>query len=765
MTTKESERAGLSGAVAVNLSSTINEKLAGAGRVAHLVHSTTGHLSSKLKRPAGRHGRQTKLIGPTERHANNQRPVTRTAGPAMKHQDASQQQQQQQQQFKQTLECTRRQARTRLLASKSWGPMPACSPARHGERRPQDRQLSLKLGDLVRRSLLPRSASGPQKAKILKFTTHCRDSPPSPLAPTQASDYNKLVRDLPCQLIASQQAAFPATPRERPQTVDLDVDGGYAWIVLAVIFIINASTFGTARAYGLIFDKLAREDDKSRTEAAMPFTIMGAVENMAGPLSSYLLAQSNNSWRLTVFSGSCLITLAHLFAALTADSITGQLLSMGLMCGIGLSLVSISSIQLNNAYFVRYRSTALGLGMTGAAFGTLYISPLCQYFLDNYGTSACYLMLSAILLPNVTLSLLLKPKVAAESPAHRRPAQSRSEKATIMGSGAGLGIASDGRQQQAKGAPLATASVSQHVDELAARKRRRNSLDDLGVWLSIKRVICNPLFHLIWPTQLLFCWLNFVFGMIIVDFGRDRGLNTQDVAHLVPCWSFGQLVGRLFLSSLVDLKCLSYKSFTVICFFSISLSTCLLNSIRLPGASDHWQQASPPTTTAGRPDNHLHAIILALVFVLSMFIALLYILLNGLVVRYVEPALQPLSFGISSFTGSFFLLPRANVIGYYRDTIGNYDDMLTMFSFVSLLAALIWLLVPPSCGYLRRILLSKQQQLESRSRARDNLRVYSAWKLNAQQAPACRHGDFHDQRPQRHSHKVDLNPNVYNYQA
>ena len=189
-----------------------------------------------------------------------------------------------------------------------------------------------------------------------------------------------------------------------------DVDGGYAWIVLAVIFFINASTFGTARAYGLIFDKLARDDNKSRTEAAMPFTIMGAVENMAGPLTGYLLARTNNSWRATVFSGSCLITLSHLLAALLVDSHLGQLLSIGLMCGLGLSLVSISFFQLNNAYFVRYRSTAFGLGMTGAAFGTLYISPLCQYSLDNYGVSMCYLMLSLILLPNVPLSLLLKPK-------------------------------------------------------------------------------------------------------------------------------------------------------------------------------------------------------------------------------------------------------------------------------------------------------------------------------------------------------------------
>lgn len=423
---------------------------------------------------------------------------------------------------------------------------------------------------------------------------------------------------------------------------ELNVDSGYAWVILAVMFVINASTFGTARAYGLIFEKLARDSDQSRGEAALPFTIMGAIENMGGPLTGYLLAKTR-SWRLIVCLGCCLITLSHLLTAF-CDTLLGQTLTMGLMCGTGLSFVTISSFQINNAYFKVYRSRAFGLGLTGAVFGTFYISPLCQYVLNNYSINACYLMLSLVLFPNVPLSLLLKPKkpIADAQP----PAEHIS---TISG------------------------QLEQVAAEQAANK--------VSIWKSIKLVLKNPAFHLIWPTQLLFCWFNFVFGMIIVDFGRDRGMKCGQVEQLIPTWALGQLVGRTVLGSLVDLKMFSYECFTVICFASIGLSTWTLNVVRI---DDHYE----------------HILISVLVFVLSMFISNLYILFNGLVVRYMDDSFTALTIGISSFAGSFFLLPRAQIIGYYRDTTGNYDAMLTMFTYVSLAAALVWLIIPCLCSRL-----------------------------------------------------------------
>jgi len=421
-----------------------------------------------------------------------------------------------------------------------------------------------------------------------------------------------------------------------------DVDGGYAWIILVVMFVINASTFGSARAYGQIFEKLARQEELGRAQAALPFTIMGAIENMGGPLTGCLLSWTR-SWRPVMFLGSTLVVLSHLLAAFCHSQLS-QILAMGLMCGLGLSFVTICSFQINNAYFVRYRSGAFGLCLTGAAVGTLYISPLCKYVLTNHSTSKCYLMLALVLAPNVPLSLLLKPK------GEQLPPTGKGKCATIC-------------------------------DRL---DRMRPTGEPDGLWTNITSVLKNPIFHLIWPTQLLFCWLNFVMGMIILDFGEDRGLDGGSVEQLIPIWACGQLFGRVILGSLVDTRIISYKLFTVICLASISFSTWALNNIR---DEDYEDKLLP-----------------ILVFALSAFISNLYILFNGLIVNYMEKPLTALSLGISSFTGSFFLLPRAKVIGYYRDSTGNYDAMLAMFTYVSLAAALVWLTIPGACSKIRSLL-------------------------------------------------------------
>lgn len=452
---------------------------------------------------------------------------------------------------------------------------------------------------------------------------------------------------------------------EDAQKQESDVDRGYAFVILAVMFIINASTYGTARAYGFIFEKSAREDSLSRSEAAIPFTVMGAFENMSGPLAGYILSRSG-SWRFTVLTGSILVTISHSLAAIF-DSLWGRIISMGFICGFGMSLITISKFQINNAYFVRYRSRAFGFCLTGAAFGTLYISPICRYMLNEHSINSCYLMLSAILLPNVPLSLLLRPK--------------RLDEAKYVEIETGNDDTSTEK----------ISSISEQVEQKFTSKiigQTKTSDYDDRIFFSIKKVLSIPIFHLIWPTQLLFYWLNFVFGMIIVDFGKDRNLNEDEITYLVPTWAFGQLVGRLFLGALVDMNFISCKLFTVICLSSISLSTWLLTNV------DRLFSETGPSL---KEQDNEGIIVILIIFFLSMFIANLYILFNNLVSSYIERKLTAMSIGLSSFLGSFFLLPRAHIIGYYRDTEGNYDSMINLFAYVTALAAAIWLLVTLIC--------------------------------------------------------------------
>lgn len=500
----------------------------------------------------------------------------------------------------------------------------------------------------------------------------------------------------------SQQPSPPNgySSNHQKDVIDPDVDGGYALIILIVMFLINASTYGTARAYGLIFEKSVREDDSSRVDAAIPFTIMGALENMSGPLAGYLLARSQ-SWRLTVLLGSTLVCLAHLLAAYFS-SLTGRIVTMGIVCGFGTSLITISSFQINNAYFVRYRSRAFGFGLTGAAFGTLYISPLCQHILGEYSINTCYLILGIILLPNVPLSLLLKPKGYSNASRNKLPDQvincDKQQSLTAPTNNNSIYIIQSSRQlqsstksdqqQQLDNKEKLYPDVQFKSDHLVISNSDNNHTSNYNIFFSIKHVIKEPIFHLIWPTQLIFCWFNFVFGMIIVDFAKDRGLNDTELSYLIPTWALGQLVGRLILGAIVDIEFITYKLFTVICLTCIAISTWALQNFQTISVTIG--------TTSYKTEANL---MILLVLILSIFISNLYILFNGLVANYIEHEFTAMSVGISSFITSFFLIPRAHIIGYYRDTLGDYNSMLYLFTCVAATAALVWFIIPPLCEF------------------------------------------------------------------
>lgn len=606
--------------------------------------------------------------------------------------------------------------------------------------------------------------------------------------------------------------------------VDKNVDAGYAWVILVTMFLINATTFGTVRVYGLIFEKLARTDHYTRTEASLPFAISGAIENMGGMLTCFLVYKT--SWRLVVFLGTLLTTCGH-FGAYFSHSVTIDVVTIGLMCGLGTSFISIPFFQINNAYFVKYRTTAFGASLAGAAMGIYYVSPICEYTLEHYSVHTCYLVLSMILFPNVLLSLLLRPKSLSQRALHHhhsigdnKQQQQQQEQITdntqnderneindkyaekLLSSSClelpisstkpvSYSIMSRVRTRSNCSITLLDPSMdtksnitsNSSINNGQTSKRKRNNAtakywlanllnkkiytipdytkpgryipimqfdchagfttDNLHTLMSIsetvanndgskideitsnqcfcdiqsanclhssttttatnitnnkpcsRNILTNPYFHLIWSTQVLYCWLNFIIGVVIVDFGKDRGIKSHVADTLILYWATGQLIGRIILGMIIDLRLLSYKNYTIVCLFVISSLTYMIVAME----SD---------------DSNCYSIVLStIILALSAFIALLYLLFNGLMVTYVDGSLISVSIGISSFIGSFLLLPRASVIGYFRDTLGNYDDMINMLSLASLTFTLMWIVLPHLIYLTNEYLLTSNNTLET----------------------------------------------------
>lgn len=69
---------------------------------------------------------------------------------------------------------------------------------------------------------------------------------------------------------------------EKPQKKE--VDKFQAWLTLACVFITNATTLGSLKVYGLIFQEIVSQNYYNREEASWPISTASTVQNLAGEL-------------------------------------------------------------------------------------------------------------------------------------------------------------------------------------------------------------------------------------------------------------------------------------------------------------------------------------------------------------------------------------------------------------------------------------------------------------------------------------------------
>uniref|UniRef100_A0A6G1SMU9 Monocarboxylate transporter 2 n=1 Tax=Aceria tosichella TaxID=561515 RepID=A0A6G1SMU9_9ACAR len=190
-----------------------------------------------------------------------------------------------------------------------------------------------------------------------------------------------------------------------------NLDSGYAWVILVVMFLLQSSIGGAARLYGLVYAKEVAVGYYDREQASWPIATASAVENLAGILSPALVQWL--SWRQIELVSSALFVLANI-VAYVSDSLALDIIALGLIQGLALSTCTVLSLLINNDYFEHYRTTAYGVSMCGSTFGLLYLGPLANWILDTYDEfRLVYLALAFVFTGNLVLVLFIRPRAQA----------------------------------------------------------------------------------------------------------------------------------------------------------------------------------------------------------------------------------------------------------------------------------------------------------------------------------------------------------------
>lgn len=525
-----------------------------------------------------------------------------------------------------------------------------------------------------------------------------------------------------------------------------NVDKRYAWVILIALWFMMSATLGPYRLYGLIFAKVTEDGVYTREEAAWPVATIFTVENVAGPFVSIIAYHI--SFRKSLLVGSILLFLGNGLAAFSSSLVLDVVL-LGFVQGIGYSFIFMPFMEIINSYFLKYRNLALGFALCGGTVSIFAWSPIFHWVLGNFPWRSAYLGICLVCCINLVMVPFLKPNTMPKMPdgpdvlaqaeiakgslrqkvsntlsrnsiraltfqnsirrqstiliSRRTDAGKLQRQASIVSvnpfaSSAGLERKVSRNLSRIESRTIRTAQSGVSAGEMDASPGANNkvakidssqqhqqndndpyetlSLNELNkdtrdfemsiIWDVLK----TPAFHLIWYNELVYYWVFSIYCLVLVDYGIDRGCSPEDSQYLLSFQSIGELIGRLGLTVLVDLRLTSNKNITTLVL--LILAALLVVVTHVTGFI--WMAIM---TTA-----------------ISAISALLYIMLNGLLVDCLGEQQVTIGYGMASFIGGILMSFRPQAVGYFRDTLGSYDWLMVCLAVSCAVGAVLWIIEP-----------------------------------------------------------------------
>ncbi|KAJ8973569.1 hypothetical protein NQ317_018458 [Molorchus minor] len=190
------------------------------------------------------------------------------------------------------------------------------------------------------------------------------------------------------------------------QTKLVPPDGGWGWIVVLGVSLVNLCTRSIEPSFGLLFGDLLKKLGTETTGAAVIMSTLDALINFSGLFVGPIIRAF--SYRKVSLLGSALCGLG-LILTYPAKSMTHLLITYSVINGLGVGLTASSTFVALNNYFVRRRGQAVGLSLAGTAFGMMLMPQAVKLLLDVYNFRGTVLILGAFALNGIVGSCVLQP--------------------------------------------------------------------------------------------------------------------------------------------------------------------------------------------------------------------------------------------------------------------------------------------------------------------------------------------------------------------
>lgn len=502
------------------------------------------------------------------------------------------------------------------------------------------------------------------------------------------------------------------------------MDSPRSWAVAAACSWINAFTFSLIRSSAVVYVALLHAFPVTRERASWPANLSIVCYFLTGPIAG-VLARHIPIWKLSVVG--CLGGSLAICVCFFAPSMVFLDVFLGFIHGTSIGLLSLFSAVVNQ-HFVKYRAVASGIANAGFTVGGFLFPPVMKALEEKYGIRGTFLIFGAIMLNSVAGALLQRTPPPAqpyegETAASTRdldgkdviiesegdslrPSESSRVPHRLDGSSScgcrvtsdqccqmvhfltseGHGINGDEPKEKTEQRviPISTDSNSAKKDVCFSEEkdglvgpvgknkvesRPRNGGLDMK---SPKRqrflsFLLLPEFYLI---TLSFTTIHFnmtTYTTVIVDFGADHGVPEWDAVYLVSVYAVSDLLARLGSGWITDRRYLRK-------------STMMGSHMALWGAS----LCLTPVCIS-------YPSLVALSILLGWCNGSTIILVAVLIVELVGIDKVGVCFGCANGVAGLVGLTRPLLIGFFRDTHGDYAGLFRLIGGVATSISLLWL--------------------------------------------------------------------------
>ncbi|XP_077535407.1 uncharacterized protein LOC144147209 isoform X2 [Haemaphysalis longicornis] len=329
--------------------------------------------------------------------------------------------------------------------------------------------------------------------------------------------------------------------------------------------------------------------------------------------------------------------------------------------GYGATLTSFGLYTL--LYFDKYKATATGFKFAALSVAGLATPAFVPLLVNRYGLQGSLLLCGACVMHAVPLVMLIK---------HPRPFRFCCHPTDTAHDSSSPGQAE--QLQPVSGIEKPQFQQTLHQPVSAARRLRPADGIVSISWKSAAELLVIPEFYVLVIVYFVNDWVTTSHATTVVDYGRDKGAPLDSANYLQTYGAAGEILGRTVVPFLSD---------------RVPFGHCLFAAAGLVGSS---------LALFGMTFNESFACFATLNAVLGVCQGYVMSARPVLIADYLGLPRLPLFTGFVGLSLIPISLGNPTILGFFRDTLGSYDNFYRVFGAVNIVAS-----VPLFCVTYRDI--------------------------------------------------------------